>query len=65
MTNPFDDAARLYLALMNDEQQYSLWPADLDVPAGWSSAYGPVERSDCLEYIEAQWTDLRPASIRQ
>lgn len=34
MTNPFEDENGTFLVLVNDEGQYSLWPAFLDVPAG-------------------------------
>jgi uncharacterized protein YbdZ (MbtH family) len=64
MTNPFDDAERSYLVVRNHEDQYSLWPVDIDVPAGWSVVHGPDSRAACLGYVEAHWTDLRPASSR-
>jgi len=36
MTNPFDDeGGAKYVVLLNDEEQYSLWPQATDVPAGW------------------------------
>ncbi len=31
-TNPFEDENADYLVLVNDEDQHSLWPADLEVP---------------------------------
>jgi uncharacterized protein YbdZ (MbtH family) len=34
MTNPFEDDNGEYLVLVYEEQQYSLWPAFRDVPAG-------------------------------
>ncbi len=63
MANPFDDAAGTHLALVNDEGQYSLWPAFAEVPEGWKIAHDRDTRQACLEYIEAHWTDLRPASL--
>jgi MbtH protein len=63
MANPFDDDNSVYLVLVNDENQHSLWPAALDVPAGWSRAHGPDGRAACLEYVETHWTDMRPASL--
>ena len=35
MTNPFENETDTYHALINDEEQYSLWPAFLSVPDGW------------------------------
>ena len=61
MSNPFEDPAAEYLALINEQDQYSLWPASIDVPAGWSVAHGPADREECLAHIEANWTDMRPA----
>lgn len=63
MTNPFEDPNGSYLVLVNDEGQHSLWPEFIDVPAGWTSTKGPDTRAACLEYIEANWTDLRPRSL--
>ncbi|MFG1695501.1 MbtH family protein [Nonomuraea sp. NPDC049309] len=62
-TNPFEDENGSYLVLVNDENQHSLWPADIDVPAGWRTAFGPAARAACLEHIETHWTDMRPASL--
>jgi uncharacterized protein YbdZ (MbtH family) len=62
-TNPFEDENGSYLVLVNEENQHSLWPADIDVPAGWRVALEPSPRADCLTYIETHWTDLRPASL--
>ena len=63
MTNRFDDEAASYIVLVNGENQHSLWPADLDVPAGWTVAHPADSRAHCLEYVEEHWTDLRPASL--
>lgn len=62
-TNPFDDEDGTFLALVNDEGQYSLWPEYLAVPAGWTIAHGPASRADCLSHIESAWTDMRPRSL--
>jgi MbtH protein len=61
--NPFDDPDRDFLVLVNAERQHSLWPADLDVPDGWSVAHSRDTRDACLRYVEEHWTDLRPASV--
>jgi len=63
MTNPFEDADGVYLVLVNAENQHSLWPAEIDVPAGWSVVHGRDTRQGCLDYVEQHWTDLRPASL--
>lgn len=63
MTNPFEDNDAQYLVLVNDESQYSLWPAFADVPAGWTVAHGKDSRKACLDYIEIHWVDMRPKSL--
>ena len=63
--NPFDDDNGSFLVLVNDEEQHSLWPAFADVPAGWRVVYGEADRAACLDYIEQNWTDIRPRSLRE
>lgn len=64
-TNPFDDDGGTFLVLVNDEDQHSLWPAFAEVPAGWRVRHGEASRADCLDYLERNWTDLRPDSLRR
>ncbi|WP_372666086.1 MbtH family protein [Amycolatopsis kentuckyensis] len=63
MTNPFEDENGTFLVLVNAENQHSLWPSTVDVPAGWTKVHGEDTRAACLEYVEQHWTDLRPASL--
>ncbi|MBO2457335.1 MULTISPECIES: MbtH family protein [Actinomadura] len=63
MTNPFEDADGTYVVLVNDEGQHSLWPSFAEVPAGWTVAKAEDTRQACLEYIEENWTDMRPKSL--
>ncbi|MFI9366410.1 MbtH family protein [Kitasatospora sp. NPDC053057] len=53
-----------YLVVVNDEEQYSIWPAGRPVPAGWRTGGPTGSRAECLEHIAAVWTDMRPASLR-
>lgn len=62
--NPFDDENGTFFVLVNDEEQHSLWPEFADIPAGWRVAYGKETRAACLEYIEQNWPDIRPKSLR-
>lgn len=65
--NPFDDDNGTFWVLVNAEQQHSLWPTFAAVPAGWRPVYGDADgasRADCLTYVEANWTDLRPKSLQ-
>jgi MbtH protein len=53
-----------YRAVVNHEEQYSIWPADKEIPAGWR-AVGPTgAKSDCLNFIKDVWKDMRPLSLR-
>jgi MbtH protein len=51
--------------VVNDEEQYSIWPADRDLPAGWRRDGFTGTEEDCLAYIDETWTDMRPASLRR
>lgn len=64
-TNPFDDDDAGFYVLCNDEEQYSLWPVFADVPAGWRVVFGESARADCVAYVEENWTDMRPRSLRE
>lgn len=64
MTRTPDDDDRLYKVVVNHEEQYSIWPAERENPAGWSDAGRTGPKSDCLEHIKDVWTDMRPLSLR-
>ena len=51
--------------VVNDEEQYSVWPLDRENPAGWRDAGKTGTKAECLEYIKQVWTDMRPLSVRQ
>lgn len=63
-TNPFDDDNGAFFVLVNHEDQHSLWPVFADIPAGWRVVHGEASRAACLDYVEKNWTDLRPKSLR-
>ncbi|MEU8272320.1 MbtH family protein [Sphaerisporangium sp. NPDC049002] len=63
MSNPFENPDGVYSVLLNAEGQHSLWPDFAEVPAGWTLAHGPATRQECLEFIETNWTDMRPKSL--
>jgi MbtH protein len=45
-----------YQVVVNEEEQYSIWPADREVPAGWRGAGTAGRKDECLTYIESVWT---------
>jgi MbtH protein len=63
MTNPFEDENGIYIVLNNEEGQHSLWPEWIDVPAGWTVIKQADKRQACLDYINENWTDMRPKSL--
>lgn len=54
-----------YLVVLNDEEQYSIWFADRELPAGWREEGTSGTREECLDHIERVWTDMRPLSLRR
>lgn len=61
----FDDETIDYFVVINDEEQYSIWPAHRDIPNGWQAVGAARTREACLAYIEETWTDMRPKSVRE
>lgn len=51
--------------VINDEEQYSIWPAHKEVPAGWRKAGVRGPKAACLGHIDEVWTDMRPLSLRK
>jgi MbtH protein len=60
----FDSPEARFKVLINDEEQYSLWPADLPVPGGWTETGMCAAKDECDRYLEETWTDMRPKSLR-
>jgi len=56
---------RVYSVVVNDEEQYSIWPADRELPAGWRKEGVEGAKDACLARIEEVWTDMRPLSLRR
>ena len=63
VTNPFEDENGIFHVLINEEGQYSLWPSFIDVPDGWTIIHKSDSRAACLEFMDRNWTDLRPKSL--
>ncbi len=60
-----EDQQDVYKAVVNQEEQYSIWPADRDIPLGWRETGKQGTKDECLAYIKNVWTDMRPLSLRQ
>lgn len=64
MSNEKNDT--IYLVVMNQEEQYSIWPKwKKEIPLGWKTVGKEGSKEECLAYIEEVWTDMRPLSLRQ
>ncbi|MEW1643774.1 MULTISPECIES: MbtH family protein [unclassified Streptomyces] len=59
------DNAERFSVVVNDEEQYSIWPADRPLPEGWREAGHAGTRAECLAHIDEVWTDMRPRSVRE
>ncbi len=55
----------IYKVVINHEEQYSIWPAHREPPAGWRAVGVEGEKDRCLAYIKEVWTDMRPLSLRK
>ena len=55
----------LYLVVVNQEEQYSIWRGDRPLPAGWRPEGKEGLKNECVEYIDRVWTDMRPLSLRR
>jgi MbtH protein len=62
-----DDAEdnTIYKAVVNHEEQYSIWPADRENALGWNDAGKSGTKQECLAFIKEVWTDMRPLSLRK
>lgn len=63
MPSPFDNEDGDYIVLVNHEGQHSIWPTHISTPDGWVHLFGPEKKTECLTYIEKNWTDMRPRSL--
>jgi MbtH protein len=55
----------VYCVVLNDEEQYSIWWSDRELPAGWRTDGTKGTREECLAHIGEVWTDMRPLSLRR
>ena len=55
----------LHYVVINEEEQYSIWPVWRDIPDGWKAVGEARDKEACLDWIEVNWTDMRPASLRK
>lgn len=54
-----------FKVVVNDEGQYSIWPAHRSNPLGWHETQKRGGREECLAWVDRVWADLRPSSLRR
>jgi MbtH protein len=65
MTHILEDESKTFTAVVNHDEQYSLWPSHREPPHGWTRVGPEGSRQAVLAYIETVWTDMRPQSLRE
>ena len=65
-TSCFDREDETFIVLVNQEEQYSIWPHWKAVPGGWRRIDGVQgDKQTVCAWVDRQWTDMRPLSLRQ
>jgi MbtH protein len=62
--NASEEATR-YRAVVNLEEQYSIWLEDRPIPSGWRDGGKTGTKEECLAFIKEVWTDMRPLTLRK
>lgn len=65
MSDGIEADITIYNVVMNHEEQYSIWPAERDIPNGWRAVGKSGSKDECLSYIDRSWVDMRPLSLRK
>jgi MbtH protein len=64
MANAEGEDTTIYKAIVNNDEQYSIWPADRPIPLGWKEVGKSGLKPDVLAYID-EVADRRPRSVRK
>ena len=59
-----EDTAR-HVVVVNQEEQYSIWPEWKPIPNGWRAAGRSGSKAECLAWVKEVWTDMTPLSLRE
>jgi MbtH protein len=55
-----------YRVVINEEEQYSIWPSFKEsLPPGWRAVGFEGDKQSCLAQINELWIDMRPRSLRE
>jgi MbtH protein len=55
----------VHKVLINEEGQYSIWPAGQKSPDGWTEVGPTGTKAECTAYVDANWLDMRPISLQK
>lgn len=55
----------LFKVLVNEEGQFSLWPANKQSPSGWQETSFTGTKTECSNYVDEHWKDMRPLSLQK
>ena len=53
-----------YICLVNDSDQYSLWPSWKEIPNGWKRIGPKGNKEIILTYVKETWVDMTPKELR-
>jgi MbtH protein len=59
------DGFKNFKVVVNNEEQYSIWPQQKTIPSGWMHEGFSGAKEECLAHISRQWTDIRPLSLKK
>lgn len=65
MANENEEIKATHIVLINEEEQYSLWPIYKKIPTGWRAVGRQGSEEECMKYVDEVWTDMRPRSLRE
>ncbi|BDU21828.1 MbtH family NRPS accessory protein [Dyella sp. GSA-30] len=65
MSSSLSQSEEMYEVVVNQEEQYSIWPLNKAVPSGWTKVGKQGSKESCLAFISEVWTDMRPLSLRK
>jgi len=65
MNRDGEEDTTTYKVVVNQEEQYSSWPAEKKNPLGWTDTGKVGPKTECLAYIKTVWTDMRPLTLRK
>lgn len=65
MSHEATEDTTIYRVVVNEEEQYSIWPTYLEIPGGWRDTGKSGPKDECLAYVREVWTDMRPLSLRK